>query len=204
LPVAIIGFPIPGPNTILRNDTTIFNTSLDDADREHTGLPGGDFVPPPDQERARKMADYAVRIMRSKGDHLAMMRKHIASLDLTLPRLVRLNRFARGNAMTDRYGKSGDAPKQQGVTWGQWRVASLLVHRAALPLTTIARPNSPRSQCLSAGAFSLQQRALGRCQQRDRRRLSAMSRHALTRLESCRAESKRDSHVCLRAFGSRV
>jgi hypothetical protein len=81
--------------------STIFDTSLDDADRTHTDLPGGGMILPPDQERARKVADCAVLIMLSKGDHLAKMRKHIASLGLTLPRLMRLNRFARSNAMRD-------------------------------------------------------------------------------------------------------
>jgi len=102
--------------------STIFDTSLDDADRTHTDLPGGQIKTPPDQERARKMADYAVRLMRSKGDHLAMMRKHIASLGLTLPRLMRLNRFARSNALPC-YGNSDKT-----------RAGALLVHRAALSM----------------------------------------------------------------------
>jgi hypothetical protein len=101
--------------------STIFDTSLDDADRTHTDLPDGQIKTPPDQERARKMADHAVRLMRSKGDHLAMMRKHIASLGLTLPRLVRLNRFARSNALPG-YGSD------------KTRAGALLVHRAALSM----------------------------------------------------------------------
>jgi hypothetical protein len=102
--------------------STIFDTSLDDADRTHTDRPGGGIISPPDQERARKMANYAVRLMRSKGDHLAKMRKHIASLGLTLPRLARLNRFACSNAMPD-YGNSDKT-----------RAGALLVHRAALSM----------------------------------------------------------------------
>ena len=63
-----------------------------------------------------------------------MMRKYIASLGLTLPRLVRLNRFARSNAIKDHYGQPDAERKQRGVTWGQYRAGALLVHRAALSM----------------------------------------------------------------------
>jgi hypothetical protein len=123
------------PHELVEYSSTIFDTSLDDADRKHTvTVIGRDFVPPPDQERARKMADYAVRLMRSKGDHLALMRKHIASLDLSLPRLVRLNRFARSNVLPYFKCAPDAGIKEPGITWGEWRAASQLVHRAALSI----------------------------------------------------------------------
>jgi hypothetical protein len=137
------------PYELVEYSSTIFDTSLDDADRKHTGI-GNDFVPPPDQERARKMADYAVRLMRSKGDHLAMVRKHIASLDPTLPRLVRLNRFARSNALPYFRSQPDTGIKEPGITWGEWRAASQLVHRAALSMLL----DVPARNCSDAMAIA--------------------------------------------------
>jgi hypothetical protein len=119
------------PHHLIEYSSTIFDTSLDDADREFDRLAG---ATPPDQIRARQVADDALAIMRGKGDHFAKVRKHIASLGLTLPRLARLNRFARSNAMPYfRCAPDADS-KEPGITWGEWRAASGLVHRAALSM----------------------------------------------------------------------
>jgi hypothetical protein len=101
------------PHHLVEYSSTIFDTSLDDDDREFDRLAN---ATPADQIRARQVADDALAIMRSKGDHLAMVRKHIASLELSLPRLVRLNRFARSNALP--YFKCAPAAdiKEPGIT----------------------------------------------------------------------------------------
>jgi hypothetical protein len=115
------------PHELVEYSTTIFDTSLDDADREHRPLTADPMAP--DQQRARDVATDVAGIMRAKGDHLALTRQHIEGLGLTLPRLYRLNRFARNNAIST-YRLVG----QEGVPHGEWRVASRLVHRAALSI----------------------------------------------------------------------
>jgi hypothetical protein len=119
---------------LVEYSSTIFDTSLDDADRDYRPLAEGDKTAP-DQRRAFMLAFDVVRIMRSKGDHFARTRKHITSLDLTLPRLARLNRFARNNAASDRKWYNQDTEcAAQGATFGEWQEASRLLHRAALSM----------------------------------------------------------------------
>jgi hypothetical protein len=79
---------------------------------------------PPDQQRARDVATDVARIMLAKGNLAEMVRKHIEGLGLTLPRLYRLNMFSRNNAVSGH-----KLVGQEGVTQGEWRVASRLVHR---------------------------------------------------------------------------
>ena len=108
---------------------TIFDTSLDDADREAVSL---ENPMPPDQQRARDVATDVAGIMRAtKGNRYArarLVQQHIEGLGLTLPRLYRLNRFARSNAVSTYklVGQEGDI--------AEWRAASRLVHRAALSI----------------------------------------------------------------------
>jgi hypothetical protein len=66
------------------------------------------------------------------GGHV--VRKHIEGLGLTLPRLYRLNRFARNNAIHEPTTGLAAECEAQGTTAGQWRVASRLVHSAALSI----------------------------------------------------------------------
>jgi hypothetical protein len=68
-------------------------TSLDDADRAFR--PTLENSMPLDQQRARDVATDVARIMRAKGNLAELVRQHIEGLGLTLPRLYRLNRFAR-------------------------------------------------------------------------------------------------------------
>jgi hypothetical protein len=70
------------PHELVEYSSTVFDTSLDDADRRFNSLAKGDCAPL-EQIRARTVADAVVAIMRSKGDHLAKTRKHIVSLGLT-------------------------------------------------------------------------------------------------------------------------
>jgi hypothetical protein len=114
------------PHQLVEYSTTIFDTSLDDADREHRPLTADPMAP--DQQRARDLATDVADIMRAKGDHLALTRQHIEGLGLTLPRLYRLNSFARNNAISTYrlVGQEGDI--------AEWRAASRLVHRAALSI----------------------------------------------------------------------
>jgi hypothetical protein len=115
------------PHELVEYSSTIFDTSLDDADRDFRPLLENST--PPDQVRAREVAFDVVRIVRSKGDHLALARRHIEGLGLTLPRLYRLNRFARSNAVSNH-----KVATDQDITPAEWRAASRLVHRAALSI----------------------------------------------------------------------
>jgi hypothetical protein len=87
---------------LVEHCVTRFDTSVDGADREHLHKPDGAVITPPDQVRARKAAAYALRLLRSKGDHIAKMREHIAGMALTLPRLARLAMFVRNYTLVSR------------------------------------------------------------------------------------------------------
>jgi hypothetical protein len=115
------------PHELVEYSSTIFDTSLDDADRDFR--PSLESSTPPDQVRAREVAFDVARIMRGKGDHLALARRHIEKLGLTLPRLFRLNRFARSNAVSNH-----KVTIDHDITPAEWRAASRLVHRAALSI----------------------------------------------------------------------
>ena len=118
------------PHELVEYSTTIFDTSLDDDDRDYRPLAA--IKGAPDQLRARDVATDVARIMQAtKGNPRALpglVRQHIEGLGLTLPRLYRLNRFARSNAVSTYrlVGQEGDV--------GEWRAASRLVHRAALSI----------------------------------------------------------------------
>jgi hypothetical protein len=116
------------PHELVEYSPTIFDTSLDDADRDYRPL---DEVnkSAPDQQRARDVATDVARIMQTKGNLAELVRQHIEGLGLTLPRLYRLNMFARSNAVST-YKVVG----QDDIPLGEWRVASRLVHRAALSI----------------------------------------------------------------------
>jgi hypothetical protein len=142
------------PHELVEYSTTIFDTSIDDADRDYRPLAEaeGDRTAP-DQRRAFMLAFDVARIMRSKGDHFARTRKHIASLNLTLPRLARLNRFARNNAVRDSKWYNSDAEcAAQGVTYGEWQAASRLIHRAALSML-LDVPAQNRSDAYALAGF---------------------------------------------------
>jgi hypothetical protein len=119
------------PHQLVEYSPTIFDTSLDDADREFGSL---ENPMPPDQQRARDVATDVARIMLAKGNLAEMVRQHIEGLGLTLPRLYRLNRFARNNAIHEPTTGLAAECEAQGTTAGQWRVASRLVHSAALSI----------------------------------------------------------------------
>ena len=72
--------------------------------------------------------------MLAKGNLAEMVRRHIEGLGLTLPRLYRLNRFARNNAIHEPTIGLAAKCEAQGTTANQWRVASRLVHSAALSI----------------------------------------------------------------------
>jgi hypothetical protein len=112
------------PDQLVEYSPTIFDTSLDDADRDFRPLLENSM--PPDQQRARDVATDVTRIMQSKGNLAEMVRQHVEGLGLTLPRLYRLNRFARNNAVSG-HKLAG----QEGIPVGEWKIASRLVHRAA-------------------------------------------------------------------------
>jgi hypothetical protein len=143
------------PHELVEYSTTIFDTSIDDADRDYRPLAEaeGDRTAP-DQRRAFMLAFDVARIMRSKGDHFARTRKHIASLNLTLPRLARLNRFARNNAVRDSKWYNSDAEcAAQGVTYGEWQAASRLIHRAALSMLLDVPHKTVRMPTLLPGSY---------------------------------------------------
>jgi hypothetical protein len=54
----------------------------------------------PDQKRARDVATDVAWMMQTKGNLAELVRQHIEGLGLTLPRLYRLNMFARNNAVS--------------------------------------------------------------------------------------------------------
>jgi hypothetical protein len=118
------------PHQLVEYSPTIFDTSMDDDDREHR--PDAADPMAPDQQRARDVASDVVQIMRTtKGSNCVLarrVRQHVEGLGLTLPRLHRLNRFARNNAVSPCrvVGQEGDV--------GLWRGASRLVHHAALSI----------------------------------------------------------------------
>jgi hypothetical protein len=114
------------PHELVEYSTTIFDTSLDDADRK--------FQSPenpmrPDQQRARDVATAVARMMQTKGNLAELVRQHSEGLGLTLPRLYRLNMFARNNAVSGH-----KLIGQDGIPLSEWKVASRLVHRAALSI----------------------------------------------------------------------
>lgn len=119
------------PHELVEYSATIFDTSLDDADRDFRPLQ--EISTPPDQQRARDVATDVARIMQAtKGNPRALpglVRQHIEGLGLTLPRLYRLNRFARSNAVSGH-----KVVRQEDIPLGEWQVASRLVHRAALSI----------------------------------------------------------------------
>ena len=140
------------PHQLVEYSTTIFDTSLDDADRDYRPLAEGDKTAP-DQRRAFMLAFDVAHIMRSKGDHFALTRKHIASLNRTLPRLARLNRFARNNAVRTTLWYNSEAEcAAQGVTYGEWQAASRLIHRAALSML-LDVPAQNRSDAYALAGF---------------------------------------------------
>jgi hypothetical protein len=114
------------PHELVEYSTTVFDTSLDDADRKFQSL---ENPMPPDQQRARDVATDVARIMLAKGNLAEMVRKHIEGLGLTLPRLYRLNMFARNNAVSGH-----KLVGQDSIPLGEWKVASRLVHGAALSI----------------------------------------------------------------------
>jgi hypothetical protein len=115
------------PHELVEYSPTIFDTSLDDADRDFRPLQ--EISMPADQQRARDVATDVARIMQSKGNLAELVRQHIEGLGLTLPRLYRLNRFARNNAVSG-HKLAG----QEGIPLGEWKIASRLVHRATLSI----------------------------------------------------------------------
>jgi hypothetical protein len=120
------------PHQLVEYSPTIFDTSLDDADRDFR--PSLENASPPDQQRAKAVAFDVVPIMLAKGNLAEMVRRHIEGLGLSLPRLCRLNRFARNNAIHEPTTGLAAECEAQGTTAGQWRVASRLVHSAALSI----------------------------------------------------------------------
>jgi hypothetical protein len=124
------------PHQLIEYSQTVFDTSLDDADRDFRPL--DENRSPPDQQRALMVAFDVARIIRSRDTKALatfdLVRKHVAALDLTLPRLFRLNRFARNNAVRDSWYKADIECAAQGATFAEWREASRLVHRAALAI----------------------------------------------------------------------
>jgi hypothetical protein len=104
------------PHELVEYSPTIFDTSLDDADRAFR--PSLENSMPPDQQRARDVATDVARIMQAKGNLAEMVRKHIEGLGLMLPRLCRLSRFARNNAVSG-HKLAG----QEGIPVGEWKTA---------------------------------------------------------------------------------
>ena len=147
------------PYQLVEYSTTIFDTSLDDADREHRPLNADPMAP--DQKRARDVATEVAGIMRAKGDHLVLTRRHVEGLGLTLPRLYRLNMFARNNAVSGH-----KLVGQEGIPLGEWQLASRLVHRAALSiLLDVSAQNSHDAYQLAglvAGALDTPPKGQGR------------------------------------------
>ena len=140
------------PHELVEYSSTIFDTSIDDVDRDYRPLAEGDKTAP-DQRRAFMLAFDVARIMRSKGDHFARTRKHIASLNLTLPRLARLNRFARNNAVMTALWYNAEAEcAAQGATQGEWQAASRLIHRVALSML-LDVPAQNRSDAYALAGF---------------------------------------------------
>ena len=120
------------PHQLVEYSPTIFDTSLDDADRDFR--PSLENASPPDQQRAKAVAFDVIPIMLAKGNLAEMVRRHIEGLGLTLPRLYRLNRFARNNAIHEPTTGLAAECEAHGTTAGQWRKASRLVHHGALSI----------------------------------------------------------------------
>jgi hypothetical protein len=133
---------------LVEYSSTIFDTSLDNADRDFGPLPENNM--PPDQQRARDVATDVFRIMQAtKGNCYALdrlVRQHVEGLRLTLPRLYRLNRFARNNAVSG-HKLAG----QEGISLNEWKAASRLVHRAALSLLLDVPAHNRRDAIQLAG-----------------------------------------------------
>lgn len=131
--------------------TPLYRPTQYDADDVETGFDPKTGGTKQSAECARRdrVIKAAVRIRlfaKTERRAIKQMREYIAGLSLPMHRLVRLNDLACSERWpTEAWGppKPACAPMPgNGCTYGQWREAAFLVHRAALSLLLDAQPAS--------------------------------------------------------------